>query len=167
MIRTRRVADTVAFALILVAACSTPDANQRTIVNAPDRGSFDDVAAFLDHRCGSLDCHGSRYRNLRMWGHDGQRLAIGDIPGGTPTTSAEVDAMYAALVDLEPEQMSAVVGDHGANPERLTFIRKARGTEHHVGGKIVVPGDARDTCVVSWLSGATDADACHTALGLP
>jgi hypothetical protein len=63
--------------------------------------------------------------------------------------------------------MSSVVAAGGANPERLTFVRKARGTESHKGGAVVVPGDARDVCITSWLRGAADADACTAALSLP
>lgn len=168
MTRSRKLSFAVGMvALVLGVACSTPDPALTTPVASPDRQSFDAVAAFLDHRCGSLDCHGTRYRNLRMWGHDGMRLVPGDVPGGTQTTPAEVDAMYTSIVTLEPELMSAVVADHGANPGRLTFIRKARGTEKHVGGAIVVPGDPRDTCLLSWLAGKADSAACSQALSLP
>ncbi len=151
----------------LAVACSTPDPTAQTPVVGPDRAGFGPVHAFVDHRCGSLDCHGTRYRNMRLWGHDGMRLAVGDIPGVSPTTSAELDASYTSIVELEPEIMSAVVADHGANPERLTLVRKARGTEQHVGGAVVVAGDARDRCIVSWLAGTTDTTACAEALVLP
>ena len=157
---------TAAFAVI-VAACTTPDPNATTMLVAPDRASFDSVQAFLDHRCGTLDCHGTRYRNLRMWGHEGMRLAFGDVPGAAPTTVQEVDATYEAIVALEPEIMSEVVLSHGANPERLTLVRKARGTEKHAGGAIVVVGDVRDVCITSWLAGQTDETACSAALVYP
>ena len=153
--------------VIATAACSSPDASERTPLVGPDRLSFDSVAAFLDHRCGSLDCHGTRYRNLRMWGHDGMRLALGDVPGGSETTADELDASYLAVVELEPEIMAVVVRDHGANPERLTFVRKARGMEKHAGGAIISPGDARDVCVTSWLAGLTNIQACSAARTLP
>ncbi len=158
---------TVLVLVLALGACSAPDPNATTTLAAPDRTAFDSVQAFLDHRCGMLDCHGTRYRNLRMWGHDGMRLAFGDVPGATPTTIQEVDASYAALVGLEPEIMSAVVADHGANPERLTFIRKARGIEKHAGGAIVVAGDVRDVCMTSWLAGQTNETACAAALVYP
>jgi hypothetical protein len=153
--------------LIFAVACSTPDADSRTPTLAPDRAQFDPVALALDRRCGSLDCHGSRYRNLRMWGQDGMRLALGDIPGGSQTTTSEIDSMYDAVVQLEPEIMSEVVADHGQNPERLTLVRKARGTEKHAGGTILIPGDVRDRCLLSWLEGQTDGPACSQALLLP
>ena len=152
--------------LASAAACSGPDPGARTPVTGPDRTTFPLVHAFIDHRCGSLDCHGTRYRNLRMWGSDGMRLAYGDVPGGAPTTTDETNATYLSIVQLEPEVMSAVVADHGANPERLTLVRKARGTEAHAGGAIVTPGDARDRCILSWLAGAADVLACRTALAM-
>jgi hypothetical protein len=102
-----------------------------------------------------------------MWGHDGMRLAFGDVPGASPTTAAEEDATYASIVELEPEIMALVVADHGAAPERLTFVRKARGTEKHAGGAIFTPGDVRDTCILSWLASRTDATSCYAALALP
>jgi hypothetical protein len=147
----------------LASACSAPDASGASALSGPDRASFPDVHAFLDHRCGSLDCHGSRYRNLRMFGHDGMRLAPGDVPGGAQTSDAELDATYTSILGLEPEIMAAVVADHGANPERLTLVRKARGLEPHAGGIVMLPGDPRDVCILSWLSGATDATACRNA----
>ncbi len=146
-----------------LAACSAPDGEATTALSGPDRASFSDVHAFLDHRCGSLDCHGARYRNLRMFGHDGMRYAPGDVPGGAQTTGDELDATYTSIIGLEPEIMAAVVADHGANPERLTFVRKARGLERHAGGIVVLPGDPRDACIVSWLSGATDVASCRQA----
>jgi hypothetical protein len=152
---------------VLALGCSTPDPNARTLVAGPDEAEFGPVNAVLDHRCGSLDCHGTRYRNMRLWGHDGMRLAVEDVPGASPTTPAEVQASYTSIVELEPEITDAVVADHGANSERLTFIRKARGTEQHTGGAIVVPGDARDRCILSWLMSATDTTACAEALVLP
>ena len=161
---TRRLI--LAAAIATSAACTGPEPNAQTPVTGPDRTTFPLVQGFIDHRCGSLDCHGTRYRNLRMWGSDGMRLAYGDVPGGAPTTTDETNATYQSIVQLEPEVMSAVVVDHGANPERLTFVRKARGTEAHAGGAIVKPGDARDRCILSWLAGAADVLACSTALAM-
>jgi hypothetical protein len=63
--------------------------------------------------------------------------------------------------------MSTVVAGHGENPELLTFVRKARGTETHKGGALITPGDAQDTCITSWLAGSTNTMACATAIGFP
>jgi hypothetical protein len=129
------------------------------------------VSGFLDHRCGSLDCHGQPGRNLRIWGCDGMRLDPKDVPGCLPpgrgTTQEEDQATYRSLVGLEPTVMSVVVAGGGQHPELLTFVRKARGIETHKGGKLITPGDAQDICITSWLQGSTKTDQCATAVGIP
>ena len=76
-------------------------------------------------------------------------------------------ATYRSLVGLEPTVMSAVVDGHGAHPELLTFVRKARGLEAHKGGSLITPGDDQDVCITSWLAGQTDLNACSSARPLP
>lgn len=157
------------FAAVLVAlpvlACSGPATDARVSTTVPDRASFPAVADVLDHRCGSLDCHGSVARNLRLYGHEGLRLDPSARPSSkSNTTPAEYDESFLSIVTLEPELMSAVVAEGGAHPERLTFVRKARGTEHHKGGTLMIEGDAQDRCVTGWLAGRTDAAACASAL---
>jgi hypothetical protein len=154
---------------VLAAACSVEPGV--TTVDAPDGSAtaFGPVADYLDHRCGTLDCHGQTARNLQIWSCDGMRLNPGDVPGcaKSPTTAAEHSATYRSLVGLEPEVMSTVVRDHGGDPELLTFVRKARGTETHKGGQLITPGDVQDTCIVSWLAGDTLVSACQQALAYP
>jgi hypothetical protein len=147
-----------------LACASAPDPNARVPIVAPDLGSFTPVSAFLNHRCGSLDCHGQWGRNLRILGHEGLRLDPANVPGGSATTAAEIGANYDSVVGLEPELMTVVVEDGGARPERLTLVRKGRGTEHHKGGALVIIGDAQDRCVTSWLEGALDQAICTAAL---
>jgi hypothetical protein len=132
------------------------------------------VGKLIDHRCGSLDCHGNRQRNLQIWGCDGMRLDPDAAPGcrkaiagGVDTTEAEFDATYRSLVGLEPQVMSSVVLGNGKNPELLTFVRKARADESHKGGQLFVPGDDQDNCVTSWLAGTTDTSACDSAMNVP
>lgn len=145
--------------------CSTPNANDRVIPLEPDRTTFPAVSDLLDHRCGTLDCHGNTFRNLRVYGREGLRLASTDQPvSHGSTTAAEYDQTFSSIIFLEPELMSEVVGSGGANPERLTFVRKARGTEHHKGGTVFREGEQEDRCVTSWLSGHTDVALCQTAL---
>ena len=84
-----------------------------------------------------------------------------------PTTVDEIARDFASLVGLEPEIMTEVTADKGADPERLTFYRKARGLEAHKGGTIVQAGDARDVCMTSWLAGQIDEAGCNAALGYP
>jgi hypothetical protein len=164
----RTVGILIALVAITMAACiAQPEA--RIGIQGPDRAQFEPVQRLLDHRCGSLDCHGQVGRNLRIWGCEGMRLDAMDTPycrrtGGTDTTAAEYDATYRSLVGLEPAVMTAVIVGKGVHPEWLTFVRKARGDESHKGGALWSPGDLQDQCVASWLAGATDMNACATAI---
>ena len=151
-----------------IGACSVPQSDERFVATTPDEASFRPVADLLDHRCGSLDCHGVRERNLRLYGYEGLRLPLDDggvvRPSSKPsTTDAEYHEDFVSVVGLEPEIMSAVVADHGANPERLTIVRKARGLEDHKGGSLMQAGDDEDRCLTSWLAGATDVATCVKA----
>jgi hypothetical protein len=154
-------------AVLSVGACVAVAQDDRFVITPPSRTEFTPVAPFLVHRCGSLDCHGQATRNLRLYGRDGLRLSPSDVPGQSPTTKTEIDDDYRSVVGLEPEVMSQVVQDHGANPERLTLIRKARGTETHKGGALVTEGDSQDVCMTSWLAGKTDQKACTAAMKSP
>jgi len=155
----------VTFTTIGIAvACSTPASDARFSGAVPDRVSFPPVADLLVKRCGTLDCHGSAYRNLRLYGSQGLRLSPSDQPVSKgQTTQAEYDEDFRSVVGLEPEVMSTVVSEGGANPDRLTFVRKARGTEHHKGGSLMQAGDPQDQCITSWLAGQTDVAVCVSA----
>ena len=152
--------------LLSIAACVTEDANPRVTGVVPDRASFPPVSDLLDHRCGTLDCHGVTYRNLRIYGHDGLRFAADARPssGALATTPEEYDATFQSLVGLEPEALNAVLAEGGAHPERLTFVRKARGAEDHKGLGLWSEGDAADQCITSWLAGHVDEPTCRQAL---
>ncbi len=180
-----------ACAFAWLGACSGVQ-QQRVGIDAPpsDDAVFGPVADMLVHRCGSLDCHGQPGRNLRMWGCDGMRLDPNEAPscrkqqGGGPTTVAEHYATYRSLVGLEPNVMTAVYDgcktsggayppSPSCHPELLTFVQKARGIEAHKGGQLIdvsgVDGgpDPQDVCIVTWLEGATDKQACSEALLIP
>ncbi len=147
-------------AIMIGGACSTP-ADSRAIATPPDAASFGHVAQALVRHCGSLDCHGTTKRNLRLYGNEGLRLAADASPSiGVPTTDAEVSEDYLSVIGLEPEILSAVVAEGGARPERLTFVRKARGTESHKGDAPLREGDETDVCITSWLAGKTDVARC-------
>jgi hypothetical protein len=148
-----------------LAGCSAPDSDARFNPTLPDRAAFSDVAPVLAHTCGTLDCHGSRSRNLRLYGSEGLRFSANDRPfSPVCTTRDEIDQDYESVVGLEPEVMSVVVLDRGAHPERLTLVRKARGLESHKGGTIWHEGDDPDTCLTSWLAGQIQADACERVM---
>jgi hypothetical protein len=150
---------------VLALSCSATT-NTRIGIEAPpfSEQSFGPLGDYLDHRCGSLDCHGQPGRNLRIWGCEGMRLAGmvpvcskvingQPIPGGGRTTVAEHEATYRSLVGLEPQVMTQVFdGCNGqlveagvglyppgpsCHPELLTFVQKARGAEAHKGGQLI------------------------------
>jgi hypothetical protein len=152
--------------LVALAGCSIPPSDpQYTPQDLPDPASFPPVAQLLVVRCGSLDCHGTPARNLRLYGSAGLRWSSSDRPF-VPLcdTEDEVAQDYESVVDLEPETMSAVVAAGGVAPQELTMVRKARGTESHKGGQIWTQGDDSDTCLTSWLAGQVNESACATAM---
>jgi len=150
-------------------ACSPPP-DGRIGVATPDPTIFPPVADLLAYRCGSLDCHGSAQRNFVIWSCYGLRLDAGTAPGcrsmgGTNTTTAEYTDTYDSLVGLEPSVMTEVVQSGGANPDLLTFVRKARGEEDHKGGKLWDVGAPEDECVALWLADQSGTTAqCQSAL---
>ena len=79
------------------------------------------------------------------------------------TTPDEIEQDYDSVVGLEPEAMSAVVADGGANPDRLSLVRKARGLEHHKGGTVFQVGDDADQLPGHLARSQTDSDACLRA----
>jgi len=162
--------------LALVAGCSSPDASATLTPVAPPEDQFPYVAQLMVHRCGTLDCHGSVYRNLRVYGDEGLRYSPND-PNARPcvpasTSGEEVAQDYQSVVGLEPESLSTVVANHGANPESLTLIAKPVGLAAHQGGTLFHEGDDAYICMTSWLAGSTNTTACVNALpptmcGLP
>jgi hypothetical protein len=154
--------------LAVIVGCGSPPGDARLVETTPDTTTFPAVAGMLVQACGTLDCHGQISRNLRLYGDTGLRFSPLDVPSTLlPTTMAEIGQDYASVVGLEPEILSAVVSSGGADPGRLTLVRKARGTESHKGGAVIVPGDARDVCLTTWLAGRADAASCAAALNLP
>ena len=152
-------------AALWLCACAVPASDGRVAESVPDPQSFALVAQVLVHHCGTLDCHGEPQRNLRIYGNEGLRWATSDRPlMPACTTPDEVEQDFASVVGLEPEAMTAVVTGGGAQPERLSLIRKPRGLEHHKGGTLMQTGDDIDVCLTSWLASQTDQVACLRAL---
>lgn len=148
----------------VVAACSSYDPNERVDVAVGQSGpDFLPVAIMLVDRCGQIDCHGSKYRNFRLYGYGSERLNPYDTPQ-SPFTQAEADEDYNALVALEPQILAQVFREGGAAPDRLTFMRKARNHERHKGGGPIVDGDQADICIQSWLQSHVDAETCKLAV---
>jgi hypothetical protein len=162
----RRVVGVLGLAAVvagLALACddSTARVDPATAVSGP---AFRPVAQVLLDRCGSLDCHGSKYRNMRLFGFGSARLNSEHRPDAPDTTQEEADRVYDAVVALEPDILQTVVAEGGRAPERLTFVRKGRGAEAHKGGQKISVGDPADQCITSWLRGAVDETACKTAV---
>jgi hypothetical protein len=149
------------------AGCTVGDPNAHFTPALPAADAqFRPVGDFLQHRCGTLDCHGHVERNFKVYSGDGLRLAADAVSGDAlnPTTDDEYRTTWASISDLEPETMQSVVANNGDKPERLTFVRKMRGVESHAPPRLVTPGDDQDTCVTSWLAGHTDTAACTKAV---
>jgi hypothetical protein len=161
------VAALAALACASVMSACVADPAGRVKPALPDRPSFSPVGRLLVHRCGSIDCHGAKDRNMRLFGLDGRRLDPAHQPDKPDTTDAELDADYQAVIAVEPEVMSEVVQTKGAAAGKLTFLRKGRGDEHHVGGQRWVPGDDADQCVLGWLRGQPNDAACKSANDKP
>lgn len=152
-----------------VGACSTGDPALRRALKGPDRAQFERVSPALGARCGSLDCHGSPYRNLRLFGPNGLRLDPAHLPEtkikqDSEAGQREVQANYEAVVGLEPEVMTVVLAEGGRGAERLSLVRKAYGQDDHKGVRAIAPGDAADRCVLSWIRGAVDTAACDAVV---
>lgn len=152
------------------AGCSSPDPAARIDPVGPDQKQFDVVAPVLSRRCGSIDCHGSNYRNFRIYGYGGTRLRDPAAPNAILrpdfpafVTPVEIEASYEAVIGLEPALMRDLVAAGGASPERLTLVRKARGEESHKGAARIRVGDDADQCLTTWLKSAVDVGACERA----
>ncbi len=138
--------------------CDREEGN--VLLLAPSRDDFSAVSSVLELRCGSLDCHGEPARNLRIFGSYGLRLDGRDVPGGADTSEREIDATYEAIVGIDPERLSRIAAEGGRNAEQWLVLSKGRAREAHLGGARLVAGAPADTCVVSWLAGRLDLEAC-------
>jgi hypothetical protein len=140
-------------------SCSSPDTSREVTAGDIDRASFKPVALALGKRCGSVDCHGSRFRNFRLYGFGGTRKLATDTPETPATTQAEIDDAYEAFMTLEPGAMNDFIQGGRHKPSSLTVYRKARGDEAHK-GQPIVPGDKADVCLTTWLTSTVDTAEC-------
>ena len=153
--------------LALACGCSTPDPARTTPIPAPLAPEvFRPVAAALGASCASLDCHGQTGRNLRLYDAFGLRLSSADVPGKGATTDAEILADERSLLGLEPDVIAAVIHDKGADPMRLSIVRKARGAEVHKGSVVWPAGSPGDGCLLSWLASSIDTAACGCVIAV-
>lgn len=158
----------------IASACAPiPSTERTTTIVTPSRAEFigsanGSVSTFLEVRCGSLDCHGSIGRPLRIYSADGLRLPEDGgalSPGSGATTPAEQNANFDSVVGVQPEQMSRVAAAQGAEPETLFIVSKPMGDVdptslpqgqttqgvEHKGGRVISRGDLGYQCITSWL----------------
>jgi hypothetical protein len=129
----------------------------------PDPALYSEaVQPYVEKRCGTLDCHGSTQRPLRIYGQFGLRHPVEThVSGGEPTTPAELDANYLSFCGLEPERMAEALDDLGASADRLKIVAKARGLMNHKGGRVVEEGDPGDRCLSGWVGKISTEDAAR------
>ena len=159
-------------------ACSGPPKGEieRRVSTRASPGSFraNGVSVVFERRCGSLDCHGSLTRNMRIYSSRGLRLPndAGLVVGGGDTTLDEITANYQSILTVEPEQTNAVID--GADPYTLLIMKKpldAPAGEKHKGGAAFKKGDDAEHCILSWLKedilNPIDKAACAGAAIFP
>lgn len=165
--------------LVVASGCSSVDPAAVITVDGPAFGaqgsSFRPISSVVERRCGTLDCHGSTYRPLKVYGQIGLRRpeekdsknvkSFKDYYSGGPeaTTEAELFDNYTSLCGLEPEILSAVVAGKDL-PDSLTLVRKPRLREKHKGGLIWNQSDPGDLCLINWLTGIDDTAPCDQEL---
>lgn len=163
----RLLAGAVAVAALLalgVSGCSGDEYTGTEVFACPDKAAFTGispgggdavpaVSSYMERRCGTLDCHGSALIPMRLYGQLGRRHPDEkNIPGGVATTPMELEANYGAVCSVEPEKMAEQAQSLGQTAETLLIVRKARGTEGHKGGALIIKGDSADSCILGWLS---------------
>ncbi|HEY2516025.1 MAG TPA: hypothetical protein VGI39_34375 [Polyangiaceae bacterium] len=179
--RTARIgiAATIALAAagVLLACASAPNSSEVTQIFT-GKASYEEfhgsanqvgVQAVLAARCGTLDCHGSMGRPLRIFSQFGLRLVddAGNVSGGAATTEAEIFADYSAAISVQPELTSKVFAGID-DPHVLLLLRKPLARERHKGGQVFQSGDDGDNCLSSWLSAqGVDYTACKNAASVP
>lgn len=138
---------------------------------------FSPVSLVLERRCGTLDCHGSLARPLRIYSGNGLRLGtleeINDpglaqgnetVPGGRATSPEEFEANWRSVCGLEPEKTVRVITGE-IPPEELMVLRKPLLLEDHKGAQLFLEGDPGATCLSCWFRGfPTDVVECLDAV---
>jgi hypothetical protein len=147
-------------AAVAFCACSGPKDGELFVGTFPNATTFKPVSAPLEARCGTLDCHGSFARNMRIFGKDGIRASEDTVSGIQDTTDEEVQLNYESVVSIEPEKLSGIVSHAGQNFDKWIVITKGSGAEHHKGGSRFAKGDDTYRCLLSWVTGAVDMNAC-------
>lgn len=159
---TRTALTTFALALGLLplaSSCLTVPEPQE--LACADFETFPTVSPVLEQRCGSLDCHGSLSRPLRIYGQNGLRVG-GGVTGGSGTNATELEATWRSLCGLEPERMDLVQKGE-LEPTELMILRKPLHLERHKGSQLFQLGDPGEVCLESWITGDVNEQDCETA----
>jgi hypothetical protein len=142
----------LAVALLVASACGTDSGGSQALVDLDADGYARDVHPILEARCATLDCHGVGDRPLRLYAETGLRAR--DELRDQPIAPEELAADVRAIEAIDP----------GALPGDSLFIAKPSGGVFHEGGILWVSrGDPQLVCVLAWLSGTSDAEACAVA----
>ena len=165
--RTQLLALLAAALSTVVGACAAPPRETTVTVGALDQASYDaQVHPIFVKTCGATTCHGKAARGLRVYGEAALRLdaAIG------PTTAGETTATFESIVGLEPEKLDAFVADQPRQEAvalKLLVLAKPLATERHRGGTSLRKGEAAEQCILTWLLGHTNPQACAAAAMAP
>ena len=161
-------------ALALSASCAAvPDPDQAAPASPPDREQFVNggVNAFMERRCGALDCHGQIGRPLRIYSSLALRRVPPDKPRAErpvgPTTPDEKIDNYLSVAYLEPEAIGYLNASKGDYRD-LLLLKKPVGMENdgvrHKGGPVLREiGDPGYRCLESWMKGAVRTQDCVDA----
>lgn len=147
-----------------LASCSGPSGSETVTVTFPDSIQFMSlVSPAVEIRCGTLDCHGSVYRNMRFFGKYGSRLSSKDVTGVQDTTPDEQQRNYDSIVSLEPDNLASIFAKHGQGFDKWMVVLKGTNAVFHKGAQRMMKGDATYTCLLSWVTGNADMNACAMA----
>lgn len=137
----------------------------------PDKEVFINggVSAMMESRCGGLDCHGQVGRPLRIYSKNGLRLATPQednaLRDNRDTTPEERLENYQSVIGLEPEGLSDTVMTGGQYVDHQLIKKPLDDSSglgvRHKGGQIFnPPDDPAWRCMLGWLQGEPDQQAC-------
>jgi hypothetical protein len=149
------------------AACASPPHETTVTVGTLDQAAYDaQVHPIFVKTCGATTCHGKAPRGLQVYGEGALRQ--GNATG--PTTPGEMAATYQSIVGLEPEKLNAFLADEPRQEAvalQLLVLAKPLAIERHRGGTSLRKGEAAEQCILTWLLGHTDSQACAAAAIAP
>jgi hypothetical protein len=144
----------------LLASCSGPNANDEFKFTPPDSAAFKLVSPALEINCGTLDCHGSIYRNMRLFGHYGARLDPKLTTGKEDTTDQEMESNFTSVISIDAENFASIVANHGKGFDQWMVVLKGENAVEHKGLARMKKGDDTYNCLLSWVTGNVDMNAC-------